>query len=113
MPAGELFFVKEISRATLIAEEQPVLSFRADGDALFDKRAERRDAGARANHNHRRICIRRWLETMRWLDEYFHIIRIADSIREKRGSDTFSRPAMRFITDSAHGQMHFARMCFG
>src|SRR5438874_2345366 len=39
-PGGELFFVKKICRPFLIAEEEPVLSLRAGGLALFEKGAK-------------------------------------------------------------------------
>ncbi len=47
----ELVLVEEVERAALLAEEEPVVAGGAEGLALFEERAEGRDAGAGADHD--------------------------------------------------------------
>src|SRR5712691_5967901 len=51
--AGELVLVEEVVVAALMPEEQPVAAGRLAGHALVEKGAERRDAGAGADHDDR------------------------------------------------------------
>ena len=55
----------------MIAKEKPILSSRSARRAFFKKRAERRDPGARPNHDHRAVSVRGQFETVGRLHEDF------------------------------------------
>src|SRR5262245_17472266 len=70
LPTRNLLFVKKVGRASLITEEEPILSLTAGGFPLFEKRPKRSDARTRPNHNHGSRQVGRRFETMRWLNEH-------------------------------------------
>ena len=73
----QLVGIEEIAVAALMAEEQPVLAGRAGRLAVEQEGAERRDAGARADHDDRRLRILRQREAMRLLHIDLHLRRPA------------------------------------
>src|SRR5690606_14679830 len=54
LPRRQFLFVEELRGAVLFAEEEPVAPGRADRLPLLEKRAERSETRARADHDHRR-----------------------------------------------------------
>ena len=52
-----LHLIEEIFGEVRVAEEQPVLALRSVRSALLHKGAERRNTGARANHDHRGLRV--------------------------------------------------------
>ena len=81
--AGELVLVEEIGVAALMAEEQPVASRRLGGHALVQKGAERRDAGARSDHDDRHRRVGRQPEVLRTLDVGVHLLPGRDAVGEE------------------------------
>src|ERR1043165_4094877 len=59
LPVHDLVLVEEVGRALLVAEEQPVLPLGATRLAFLEEGTERRDAGARADHDRGRAVIGR------------------------------------------------------
>jgi hypothetical protein len=72
--AEQFVLVEEVARTPLVAEEQPVASFGAGRAALVQERAERRDAGAGADHDDRRVPAGRRGEAVRGLHEHPHLL---------------------------------------
>ena len=91
-----------------VAEEQPVLPFRAFRRALLHKSAERRDAGAGANHDHRRLRVSGQTEVIVMLDEDAHFAIFFDAVSQEAGSATGPSAAFDVITHHANGDVDFA-----
>src|SRR5690606_13480325 len=53
LPGADLVLIKVVGGGVLVAEEQPVAAGGGGGGAFFEEGAERRDAGARPDHDHR------------------------------------------------------------
>src|SRR6185437_1169556 len=58
----DLVLVEKIAGAMLVAEEQPVAALGPDNPPLLEEGAERRDTGARPDHDHRRVVVLRQAE---------------------------------------------------
>ena len=78
-----LHLVEEIFGKVRIAEEQPVFTRRAVCRALLHEGAERRNAGARANHNDRRFRVCRQAEVIVVLDKDAHFALFFHAIRQE------------------------------
>ena len=83
----EFILVEEVVLAALMAEEQPGAAARAERLPLLQEGAERRDAGARADHDDRRLGIVRQAETVRLLNIGFHRVARRDALAEKGRGD--------------------------
>ena len=53
----QIVAVVEVFAAVLVAEEQPVAAGVAERAPFLQEAAERRDAGAGADHDHRRVAV--------------------------------------------------------
>ena len=109
-PAFELLLVEEISRAFLVAEEEPVAALRAERETLLEECAERRDAGAGTDHDHRCVAIHRRLEAMGRLHKNGNCGCFVHAIREERGSDAVATATVRLVAHCGDGEMHFIRV---
>ncbi|MNS52634.1 hypothetical protein D3C72_853550 [compost metagenome] len=103
-----LNLVKEIFGKVRVAEEQPVFARRFICRALLKEGAERGDAGARTNHDHRRFRVGREAEVVVVLDEHPHFALFFHTIGEEAGCPTRAGAAFDFITHRADGDVHFA-----
>ena len=103
------FFAEEkVRRAALVAEEEPVLPRRARRAALFEERAERRDARAGADHNHRRVRVHGRAEVLVVMHEYRHRAAGRHAVGEERRAHALARAAQRIVAHHAHAEMHLA-----
>src|SRR6185437_16726262 len=91
--AIELGLVEEVRAPALIAEEQPVAPGGAARSPLLEKGAEGRHAGARPDHDDRRVVGGGEAEAMRWLDEDRHPGAARRALGEEGRGDAFARPA--------------------
>ncbi len=91
-----------------ITKEQPVFARRVVGGALLHKGAERRDAGARANHDHRGFRVSRQAEVVVVLDKDPHLALLFHAIREEARSATGAGAAFDVVAHHAHGDVDFA-----
>ena len=100
--------IEEIFGEVRVTEEQPVLTFRTVGGALLHKGAERRDAGARANHDDRGLRVRRQAEVVVVLNEHAHFALFFHAVGEEAGSTTRAGTAFNIVAHDADGHVHFA-----
>ena len=92
-----------------IAEEQPAAARQAVRPAMMEKRAERRDAGARADHDHRRSRILRQAKSRVSLHVHRRLRPGGEPVREPCRCDAAAAPAATLITHARDGQMYLLR----
>jgi len=106
---GQFVAIVEVGLRMLFAEEQPVASARAARLPLVQEAAERRDAGAGADHHDRHVAVHRRPEVCGLLHEHRHAA-VFRAIGEKRRGDAFACAPPVVIADGRHRQMNLARM---
>ncbi len=109
--AVQLGFVEEVGRASLLAEEQPVLSRRAGDAALLDERAERRESGAGPDHDQRPRRIGGHREVLLLILQ-IHRRRAGDrpAIGEPGRRHALAHAAANRVADRHHEKVDFARV---
>ena len=108
VPRCQFCFVQKIRGAVAFAEDQPGLAARAGRRAVRQEGAERRDASAWANHNHRHRRFGRQAE-MAGLDIGVDRPGRRGAIGQERAGDTVPHPAASRIAHHRDAQMHLAR----
>ncbi len=103
LPLG---LIQEIGIEMLGAEEQPVAAISAGFRALLHEAAERRHAGARADHQDVAIGIGRHAEARVRFDVDRGDVAFGKCSQETAGRPQMRMP-MRLVGDFVHGQMHF------
>src|SRR6266699_503969 len=101
----EFISVSKIALLVLRSEEEPVFSFRPDRFSLLQIRAERRNAGPWTDHDNRRVRVFRQVKVFCHTGEDGHR-RIVSAFRQKRRANSFAQPAMTFVTDDVHNEVH-------
>src|ERR1043166_1704787 len=89
--AGKLVLIEKVIAAVLMTEEQPVAPGGLRGHALVQERAERRDAGAGADHDDRNRRIGRQPEALRLLHVSLHLAVRRDAAGEEGRGDAEPR----------------------
>jgi len=102
---GQLVLEQEIGVAPRIAEEQPIAADGAGRAALLQKGAERRDPGAGADHDQRRIVVLGQPEIMGLADEYRNWFAESHAIGKPAGGDAVALPAAQFVAHGCDGQV--------
>ena len=102
-----LHLVEEIFRKVRVAKEQPVFPRRFVSSALLHKGAERRDAGAWANHNHRGFRIGWQAEVIVMFDKDADFALFFHAVREEAGGTTGTGAAFHVVTHHANGDVYF------
>ena len=102
-----LHLVEEIFRKVRVAKEQPVFSRRFIGSTLLHKGAERRDAGAWANHNHRGFWIGWQAEVIVMFDKYADFALFFHAVSEEAGGTTGTGAAFHVVTHHTNGDVYF------
>ena len=105
----EFVLVEEVVLAALVAEEQPGAAARAERLALLQEGAERRDAGARADHHDRRLRIVRQAEPVRLLHIGLHDFAGRDALAKEGRGDAEPVARADAIAHRVDGQRHAAR----
>ena len=96
--------VEEIVGVLAVAEEQPAAPFRRDGAALLHEGAERRDAGARADHDDV-FVLRRQREVLVGLELDPHAAAALEPLGGIVGGDAFAGAAVGFVAHRRNQQM--------
>ena len=82
----------------------------AERGAVLDEGAERRDAGAGADHDDRRGAIGRQAEVLVRLDEDRHRVARFHEVREIGRADALALAAVGLVADGGHREMHLVGM---
>ena len=99
----EIFLVIIIALLALRAEEEPVPAARADRLAFLEKGAERRDAGARADHDDGRVVILGQAKFRR--GRINRRGRIGAALGEEGGANAFAFPAVAAVGHDVDDEM--------
>ncbi len=99
--------VEEILGKMRVAEEQPVFTRCLVRCTLLHKGAERCDAGARANHDHRRFRVRRQTEVVVVLDKDAHLALFFHAVGQEARGPARPRAAFDVVTHHANGDVDF------
>ena len=102
-----LHLVEEIFRKVRVAKEQPVFTRCFVGSTLLHKGAERRDAGAWANHNHRGFRVSGQAEVIVMFDKYAEFALFFHAVREEAGGTTGTGAAFHVVTHHTNGDVYF------
>ena len=106
----ELFAVQKIFFLPLIAEEEPVRALGSGGNAFLQKSAVRRDAGARADHDNRRVPVLGQPESLGDVKKDRHDGSHCDAFSEVGGANAFAQSAFAFVANGRHGEVHVLGM---
>ena len=101
--------VQEVVRVVAMAEHQPVPTARPDGIALLHEGAERRDPGARPDHDDRPLGIMRQAEMRGRLEKHAHPVAGLAPLGHIHRCDARALPTMRRIADRGDQQMRLVR----
>src|SRR5581483_7140709 len=94
----KLIFVEEIMRAPLMTEEKPVFSLCTECAPLMQKRAKRRNACARTDHDDRLRGVSRQSEVLRFLHIRAHLVAGRDTRAEETRTDAKPFALLDLIT---------------
>ena len=103
-----IFFVGVIAFLALRAEKQPGFSLRPGPLSILQERAERRDAGARPNHNERSIRIVRHVKMLgrAGINRHRNIVR---PFGQKSCGHTFAQASVAFVANDVDDEVHLVR----
>ena len=97
----------------MVAEEEPVLALRPRGAAFLEKRAERGDAGAGADHDDGLVAIGGQAEIAVRVNEHAGLPHGQRALGEEHRADALALAAVGFVADGADGKMDLAGMGLG
>ena len=110
---GELVLVEEVGVLALVAEEEPVPSRRPGRLPLAQEGAERRDAGARPDHDDRGRRVRRQREAVRLLDVELERGAGRDALGEEGRGDAEAAPLVDRVANGIDRESHPAGVGLG
>ncbi len=102
-----LHLIEEIFGEVRVAEEQPVFTWRFVSGALLHKGAERRNTGARTNHDHRGFRVGGQAEVVVVLDKDPHLALFFHAIRKEARRAAGAGAPFDVVTHDAHGDVDF------
>src|SRR5262249_24082901 len=107
----EMLLVEKVLAALALAEEEPVFALRAGREAVRDEAAERRDARAGADHDHRRVRVV-WEEEMLLLalDVNRRRLVAAPALGEEGARHAFAYAVANLVFHGRDRQVHLIRV---